>query len=835
MKLIKSIFFWISIQPWLIRPQSGFLRLRFLFQKAIYQLNEKATEITFDFQIFFILVKSVLTAVVLSVLTIILINFFSPYVGYVKTNNVDSYDNLLIAVASITGIFLSLYFTGLNTVVGNLYAKSPHPVRNLFVQERIGSFSVKFIIWLTLVSFGSLLIGVTWDIRSKLTILVVVISGCFCILFFAQLGKRAFYFFDPTGFSKQLLFELDRWSKQSSSSGLFFSQPEFQAYYHKKGVFVLEGFKGLNQVALSENHLKDEALLFLIKSVINTYCNYLHVKRQIPVRSKWFEYVNRYKDWYLSSESYLFIAASAKAELFPSNEPNHHWLEDGLESIETTALTAVLKDNKPNTMGGILSYLSLQFIELGKVGDITQALQFLSKIEVLLTSRLEETLPAISELQLEQNDTLEILGILDALCSYWISLVASFFSSFDILDPSLVTKTIERQHWTRKETPYNLDLPFEILPAIEDISEKLIFENQVEGKIISPNWYISELIVRKINFYIIEKMTSLITQGINYFTKWVEINQQNSQIIKAVVVIDRGLEFSEKLKTMVYKGSNLIEKMYKLKFIDLEWGDWKQDVKLNDIDRFSKGLIARLASYLPELSKLKRSPNLPDYFGKSLVLIENECYQSLSSNDLDYFRAIFSKLFSGCLLTYENLRILTDDWEVRNRLLTLSEPLQDLFELSGYSLLYSEFHQNQGLWEICKTVWNNFLENENLKSMFDIMGALYTFRKEVLSITIRDTLRSNWEQYFLRKLKSLPMKVIDTGSLIGGIQVIDHPSEIITAVAGINAPLFLSHHPDEVFIDLYLKNHSAVRDVKFKIRNPITETLSIRRKQKLKI
>jgi hypothetical protein len=44
-------------------------------------------------------------------------------------------------------------------------------------------------------------------------------------------------------------------------------------------------------------------------------------------------------------------------------------------------------------------------------------------------------------------------------------------------------------------------------------------------------------------------------------------------------------------------------------------GIWNHDDKLSEIEQFNKELITRLASHLPELSMLKRTDKIPDYFG----------------------------------------------------------------------------------------------------------------------------------------------------------------------------------------------------------------------------
>jgi hypothetical protein len=834
-KGLRSLKFRISLQIWFIKIATFLSKFRFDIQRIFYKTRERISETLVDFEIFINLAKSVLFSAMFSAFSILIIFFLSPYTENVSKTNIDGYDNLLIAVASITGIFLSLYFTNINTVVGNLFAKSPQSVRNLFIQERINNISVRFLIWLTLVSLGALLLGVIWDIRPKVAILAIIFLGSFSILFFALLGKRAFSFFDPTGFSRQLLSELEHWSKEASSRGTLFTNPAFQDFYHRKAEIVVDGFVGLNKVALSDNNLRGNPLSNLIEIVITTYSRYLQVKRFIPTKSRWFTYVYKYKDWYLSSDFSVHIAAAAKAELFPSSVPDHYWLERDLENIEIEAIISSSHSEITNTTGNILAKIFSQFTELGRFGEIQQALLFHSKIENALKIHLEKKLPSTTEFQIEQEEVIQIIGVIEVLCSYLVTLVAGFFSSLDLLDPSIISKKLMGLKWDKVNNIYTLGIPFDILPAIEDIYDRLSFEFQVEGKIISPDWYLNELISRRISFYVIESISSTITQGIIFFKKWIDAFEKNNQVLKTIAVINQGLEFSEKLKTMVLSGDQLIQQCLKIKSIDLLWPIWKPEDKLTAIEKFNKELISSLASHLYDLSMLKRTDKIPDYFGKSIVLVENECFRSLDVNDALYFQQIFKHFFSGCLFNYENLQRTTQDWLIQRRFLALSEPLMDLFDMSGYALLYSEFHQNPQLWETCKLVWDNFINNEKWKNLLITIGALYSLRKGTISITEHDVMRSQWKIDFQQRLRSLPKKYINKGNILGGYEVPVHPSEIISVVAGHNDMMMLHFDPDEVFIDLYLNKQIVAKDIEFRLKDSISEMISRRRSRNSKM
>ena len=109
------------------------------------------------------------------------------------------------------------------------------------------------------------------------------------------------------------------------------------------------------------------------------------------------------------------------------------------------------------------------------------------------------------------------------------------------------------------------------------------------------------------------------------------------------MVIDRGMEFSEKLKTMAISGNQLIQNLYKLKSIDLTLGYGIMMISYPN-RAIHKELITRLASHLTELSMLKEQKN-PDYFGKSLVIIGNDVFALLMLMITMYFEAIFRNIY----------------------------------------------------------------------------------------------------------------------------------------------------------------------------------------------
>ena len=170
-KRLSKISYWQSRSRW--------LKAKFEFSKRLYRVKESIGYSQRDVVIFRLLVQSSLAPFIFSILCLVILTLL-PF-PEVKVEYFDNYDNFLIAVASITGIFLSLYFTGLNTVISGLYSKSPRTVILLVIQEQVSHFSVRFLVFFTLICLELLFVGIVFDNRLVSSILVVAVLGCFSV------------------------------------------------------------------------------------------------------------------------------------------------------------------------------------------------------------------------------------------------------------------------------------------------------------------------------------------------------------------------------------------------------------------------------------------------------------------------------------------------------------------------------------------------------------------------------------------------------------------------------------------------------------------------------
>jgi len=818
----------------------SFLKFRSWSLKAIFEYNKRlfnTREFIYDRQgdinIFQVLVRSTASSFLFSLLFLVVLILLS--IHEIQNNYIDSYDNFLIAVASITGIFLSLYFTGLNTVIGSLYAKSPKPVRELLIQERVNHFSVRFLVFLALLCLELLAVGILFDTRPISSVIAISIFGCFAVLFFAELGKRAFYFFDPSLFGNQLQSEIMKWATSSTPKGFMFNDPSFQDHYRKRAVNAIAGFQGLIDLAKTETHLK-ETLDEIANEIQKTYIRYLWVKKSIPTKSRWFLYSPKFQDWYTASEHLVRLANITQTDLQPQNEPNHEWLEEELENLEIMILSYAIEQHQWKTAQSILGKIFHQFTVLGDTGEIDRAFVFLQKIQEVVDKFLFEPIAKPSNWHGEEI-RLKI-GSIQVLDSLLITMTAGLFNSLEKFNLEELKKSFSKKNWNKPDSPYSFDLPFRLLKRMEYIHDGIGLERDVEGRMITPSWYISELVFQEFAFYLKEVSEKILDDGINFLDKILKSYQNQKRFVELTIVASDSQEMEAKSRHLLLTARKISEKLEEERSIkNLPWAEWKWNTYEGLLDSFHERIVVAQVSHLGKLFTWNKPSDFPDYFGKSVVLAGEECLKSLRANNPDYFAKLFPKYLGGILLTFEKMRVNSQNLRPEQFLLMLAEPIMDLLDVSGYSLIYSEYHQNQALWEPCKIAWTDLVKEHGKEYLNRLAILIKSKKRSFGTMTNRDISRSQWEIDFNSSMRSLPRKYEKLEGVVApiGLSFVDHPSELIRELGGTNDHYLSFHDSDEVFIDIFLSALPEADGLDFGIRNKITDSMSRKKKRRMKV
>jgi len=166
----------------------------------------------------------------------------------------------------------------------------------------------------------------------------------------------------------------------------------------------------------------------------------------------------------------------------------------------------------------------------------------------------------------------------------------------------------------------------------------------------------------------------------------------------------------------------------------------------------------------------------------------------------DFYRKLYPKYFVGALFASDRLREQLRNSDKRQAVL-IGEPLIDLMELTGYSIVMAELGQ-KGFWEVGEEHWNRYFETQGEQRTAEIIGLLYVLTEPKWTITPRQLERTKWQQAFRQFLQENGILGHDDyGSPFFPEETKPHSSPLIQLFC---RSVYLSTDANTVFLGTYL-------------------------------
>jgi len=728
--------------------------------------------------------------------------------------SVDSLDTLLSIVASVSGIFLGLYFTAISVVASSVYARMPNNIRELLLKEKVGNQYIKILATLTSVSLILLGYRVFGGHPGIFTSLFVVTLGCFGIFCFVVLGLRAFFFFDPTRLGDAIFYDLSNNIRLSTIRGFRWTDPNFQSHYQKLAAKNISTLNTLIKLCTKEHQLQKQPLSSILKKTIYFLTNYAQQRSFIPSESRWYALMPRYKSWFFYDSFALTIALQTKTSIQPEMVPNPYWLEDDIIEILSSTFGKALQKENLEVVYEALCSLNRYLEILGANLEFKKGLDVITK----LSKPIEKYYDTHTFSNLEDKHKDIDLALFDRYGLTIISLSVGFYKMIRDLNMQDILKKIDTTNWLSNKNIYEKRFPPPILSRLEYIQKGLKFEKRVEDRIISPNWYIRQLVVVRYIEIFQEVVKELISSIEDFFVSKSEAFISKKSFVFSALHSQRGLEMCNKIKAHLPYLRKLVEELEKIRINkELPWPQWDWN-EINDrIDKSYDKLIENLAKCIPTLSLIEFRENFPDLFGQTYTIVCQDCYDSMILKKTKKFRNLFPLLFLGSLAAHEKLRKELKDWPPETALSICLEPLLDIMELSGYAKLYSELFDIPEIWDICKTTWDKYFESHNQPSNgLRFLIELYKYRKSLFQISPRDILRTNWQINFNNKLREMNLidDMFSSPHPWSKDMKIKHKSPLIRAICKGKYEPHIS--AAEIFIIIYLLKWPEAQGLEFK-------------------
>lgn len=829
---------------WFWRVNYYIKNIKFNFLKIFFRQKEGIKQVKTGFSLFIELIKIIAIDFLISIIIIVILEILETYILKIPVNNkpaattyllnlfsimhkgviksAPTIGTLFTVVASISGIFLGLYFTAISVVMSSVFVKVPSNLRELLLKEKFGNQFIKI---LAIIASSSVLL-LSYIALGKypgfLNLLYISLMGCFGIFGIIKLGIRTFIFLDPTHLSDILFFDLNSNIRYSTIYGYRWQDTNFQAHYNKIAANNILTLSTIINLCSKEQHLQKQPLSNILKKSIYFLYNYQQQKSFIPSDSRWYSLTPKYKNWFFEDYSALTTALKTQTSIQPELIPNPYWLEDNLMEIIKSPIEKILSKNNIETAYEILNTFILYLGKLGENLEFKKGKEIINSLGIIIENYINKNAIAKNNYS---NNNLAIFDIYELLT---LSLILGFYKTVRNLDDKAILKKIDSINWNNIKGLYKRQFIPNILPTLEFIQKCLKFEELAERRILSPNWYLRQLIIIR---YL--DLLQDATNETMLILKEFFISKSESLIsVKSYILVahhtQRGLEMCDKIQAIFSSLEKITKDFEKFRIIkELSWQTWNWKQINDNIIESSDILMENLAKCIPAISAIEQKENTPDIFGQAYNTVCQGCYDSIYFKKPERFKKLFPLFFYSALLAFDKLEQKLKDWRPETSLPIKLEPLFDIIELSGYSKIYSELFEIPSIWSVCENTWNLYLQNKKAPNeIIKFLVESYKYYKSLFQISTRDLLRTNWKISFNHVL--LEMNLIDGRvpfrRYFNNKQKFKHKSALIRALCRGRYEPFIS--ATDVFILIYLLKRPESKEIDYKDRYHLINSLS---------
>lgn len=799
--LYKTKSFWL-IRKWL--SEKPF----FSFWKAIFRGNYQINRGKTLTGILWPTIPPFFATLVYVIFIIAIFESFN-YLFPIKFNfDSEAIDALLTTIASISGVFLGLYFAAISAIAGNLLVRATQDVRRFFT---LGPRTEQYVRTVALTGIISVLYLVAKSFGHDIHpfgLMFLAIVASYIIIRFWHISSDVFNALEPRDSFPWITKNIADSVKGATPPGFQWKRPYIQNHNRAVAAYNVELLNNLIDFGIKELKLSDRQLIIALQYLGGLLFFYSEEKSKIPTTSFWYKTKNQYESWTLADSAQIAMALNTGTTLYPKTIKDFTWFEEDVLDIGLKVLNLFIKEKK---IGSAFQGLEV-FVDVAE----NYGADFNEQGIKMLFQKLEQTTDSVYSIKVDdirQQATKEQLAFIDTQGRLAIAALLGLAKYIDKTSCDDLSKTMSNIKWTsEKGDIYITGLPSAILPRLESISNDLQNEKIIEGKILSPEWYIKTLCFQQYLYSIQKYFNFLKSLHQDFFQTKLNSLLEKKQFPLAAQLVQRWLEFSNKYKRLVgllKKHVETCEQFHQLKDLPRASFDFNTEEKIA-IDR-DKEITDRMIRLLPKLKTIVIDEELPDYFGQALTMGLVACYRACEENEHERFKKIMPIVFDASLTAFDLIREKVKNWSQEDsKIIYSSEPLINLLEISGYSKLYSELHQNPELWDVTKQLWDIYLNAVDAKQVISFIANVSSFRDSLFMIMPQENLRSSWNIDFENKMRERGFRIFpDTRDGENP----DHPSPIIrilakwggirmmTSAKNIFFVTYLSKHPEAAGVD----------------------------------
>lgn len=644
--------------------------------------------------------------------------FFTPPAASLQ----ESVLALVGAAVAIAATLLGLYYTTVGVIASTIYKSVPGDVRDLFIRER-NSEAYLIVVILTIAGGIVVLVaGVLGYGVAGLTLAILGLLAALTCIGLVVVTKRLFDFFDPSKLSATLLKQI--WSGiRIATNPKTRSIARRQSAAHYETYQALASFRHLVEMLEDKELRNATAPVDLTNQLLTILRAYSSWKYTIPTDSNWWDRVPKHQNWLTIDHSRLQLALNTSVGSTPELQPDYLWLENTVARLLRRSLATAFQSQA----GANALVVSESVANL--VANLTARLQIDEALaiettwdKVVLGVTTSKRVAAVDaddyEIRLNQMAAAESLVFPLTQMLLGLSHAANTILERDL--PAEFESAI-----TNPDALYRGNLSTGTRQLLESFSAAIRRETQVEGRRITPAWWINHLAARSMAEALLATEAGVLRELQQRTTGQVKHFQNEGRADLAAVVGMASLELLHKIEFHEPIIRRAEEKLASFRNANTSIDQWPErpDSPVSPTDEHT-AMLEKLSELLPALRTVKFDPREPDLYGQLYQFVVDGAFKAILAGDRDRGIAMYAAALAE--MDPARFRILADlaRQEPTTATIYAVEPIITAMDLAGYALLMHEL-DGDGIWTQVKAMWDRLLNNHPEVAQFLLTAAAF--------------------------------------------------------------------------------------------------------------
>lgn len=651
-------------------------------------------------------------------------------------------------LASLAGLFVSLYFTAVGFLTNALYAGASRELRATVLRERTSTFYIRLVLGLGALSLLFLAAEAVGHTTQALAVLVTSVTGIFALFGAGSLLGGTLRFFNPASFAADARRMLSKLFGYLTSESTWRAEPAVQGAVRERAREALGLFDEAQRLCESEE--LPSSSFEVGQHTVALLDAYWDAKPAIGAESAWWQPSPEPEDWFLASKSAIDVALQSGTSLRLETAPDRLWLERALSPAVARTLGELAGRAKWSYASQLLGATGTAVGTASEHFFVAEGAHVLSSAE---TALLECATQAPDE-DLRDRGA-QCSDVWDAFGAAHVQLLIGARRSLKRIAPDALRDTLAGIDWSDEAavsaTPFMPDAK----DRLEALGATLRFERTIEGRMVSPAWYRAEFLLPDLLGGLHRRVKQLEQRIERLLEDALASLSEAEAPFSAAHLARRGLEIQRQWGLFVKDAKETDESLRSMaKAHDFELPTFEWETLSKNAQRGEQRATGRLLELVPALLLRLEDSRSRDLVGHIYTVTTDRCAAAAVSGEAERFTTLFRQTFNLGAFLWARV------------------PLKDTRH----------------------TEWNRILENSGIPSRERIEQLLLIGKEAATTFGVppRYTIRTGWTQsmngelrergldvgYHRSRTSQLADRPLLAAILSGGLQGIEHPIDI---------------------------------------------------------